>query len=214
MTSRSHIDIRTRRRMRKAVRGAAIGNTVEWFDFAIYSCPGHLYRRQVLPVGQRHRRAAQHLRDLRRGLLHAAAGWLLLRAACGPNRPSAGARDRHPVDVGLDVRHRSGSELRRDRRGRSAAAAASSLPARLFGRRRVRQRRVLPRGVRTDKHRGFVVSFLVWSVVVGFLLGSITVTVLEAVLPEAAMDSYGWRIPFLLAGCARRCRPLHPATAA
>ena len=51
-----------------------------------------------------------------------------------------------------------------------------------------------------DKHRGFVVSFLVWSVVVGFLLGSITVTVLQAVLSEDAMSSYGWRIPFLLAG--------------
>ena len=39
-----------------------------------------------------------------------------------------------------------------------------------------------------------------WSVVLGFLLGSITVTVLEALLSEAAMDAYGWRIPFLLAG--------------
>ena len=51
-----------------------------------------------------------------------------------------------------------------------------------------------------DKHRGFVVSFLVWSVVVGFLLGSLTVTGLEAMLSESAMDSYGWRIPFLIAG--------------
>ena len=51
-----------------------------------------------------------------------------------------------------------------------------------------------------DKHRGFVVSFLVWSVVVGFLLGSVTVTGLETVLSESAMDSYGWRIPFLIAG--------------
>ena len=39
----------------------------------------------------------------------------------------------------------------------------------------------------SDKHRGFIVSFLVWSVVLGFLIGSVTVTVLQAVLPEAAM---------------------------
>ena len=45
-----------------------------------------------------------------------------------------------------------------------------------------------------------VVSFLVWSVVVGFFLGSLTVTGLAAVLSESAMDSYGWRIPFLIAG--------------
>ena len=51
-----------------------------------------------------------------------------------------------------------------------------------------------------DKHRGFVVSFLVWSVVIGFLSGSITVTALETMLSESAMDSYGWRIPFLIAG--------------
>ena len=39
-----------------------------------------------------------------------------------------------------------------------------------------------------------------WSVVVGFLLGSLTVTALETMLSESAMDSYGWRIPFLIAG--------------
>ena len=50
------------------------------------------------------------------------------------------------------------------------------------------------------EHRGFVVSFLVWSVVVGFLLGSLTVTGLETVLSKSAMNSYGWRIPFLIAG--------------
>lgn len=51
-----------------------------------------------------------------------------------------------------------------------------------------------------DRRRGLVVAFLVWSAVLGFLLGSVTVTVLQAVLPDGAMESYGWRIPFLLAG--------------
>ena len=50
------------------------------------------------------------------------------------------------------------------------------------------------------RHRGLVVAFLVWSVVVGFLLGSVTVTALEAILSEEAMNAYGWRIPFLIAG--------------
>ena len=50
------------------------------------------------------------------------------------------------------------------------------------------------------RHRGLVVAFLVWSVVVGFLLGSVTVTALEALLSEEAMNAYGWRIPFLVAG--------------
>ena len=34
----------------------------------------------------------------------------------------------------------------------------------------------------------------------GFLLGSVTVTLLQTALGDAAMDSYGWRIPFLIAG--------------
>jgi MFS transporter, MHS family, proline/betaine transporter len=50
------------------------------------------------------------------------------------------------------------------------------------------------------RHRGLVVAFLVWSVVIGFLLGSVTVTALEAILSESAMDAFGWRIPFLIAG--------------
>ena len=37
---------------------------------------------------------------------------------------------------------------------------------------------------------------MVWSGVVGFLLGSLTVTLLQAWLPAGAMDSWGWRIPF------------------
>ncbi|CAN5497834.1 MFS transporter [soil metagenome] len=50
------------------------------------------------------------------------------------------------------------------------------------------------------RHRGLVVAFLVWSVVIGFVLGSVTVTALESVLSEDAMSAYGWRIPFLIAG--------------
>lgn len=51
-----------------------------------------------------------------------------------------------------------------------------------------------------DERRGLIVTFIAWSGVVGFLLGSVTVTVLQATLGDAAMQSYGWRIPFLIAG--------------
>lgn len=51
-----------------------------------------------------------------------------------------------------------------------------------------------------DERRGFIVSFLVWSVVLGFLLGAVTATMLAAIIPEAGMNAWGWRIPFLLAG--------------
>ena len=51
-----------------------------------------------------------------------------------------------------------------------------------------------------DRRRGLIITMMAWSGVLGFLLGSVTVTVLQAALPPAAMDSYGWRIPFLIAG--------------
>src|SRR4029079_13269119 len=52
----------------------------------------------------------------------------------------------------------------------------------------------------SDKRRGVTATFMVWSAVLGFLIGSVTVTLLQALLPAGAMESYGWRIPFLLAG--------------
>ena len=52
----------------------------------------------------------------------------------------------------------------------------------------------------SDARRGLTVTFMAWSGVLGFLLGSITVTLLQALLPTEAMESYGWRIPFLIAG--------------
>ncbi len=40
---------------------------------------------------------------------------------------------------------------------------------------------------------------MAWSGVLGFLIGSVTVTLLQALLPTEAMNTYGWRIPFLMA---------------
>ncbi|PRC53301.1 MFS transporter, partial [Mycobacterium sp. ITM-2017-0098] len=51
----------------------------------------------------------------------------------------------------------------------------------------------------SDARRGLTITFMAWSGVLGFLLGSVTVTVLQALLSPEAMDSYGWRIPFLMA---------------
>jgi MHS family proline/betaine transporter-like MFS transporter len=52
----------------------------------------------------------------------------------------------------------------------------------------------------SQKHRGLTITFMAWSGVLGFLIGSVTVTLLQALLPTEAMNSYGWRIPFLIAG--------------
>ena len=51
-----------------------------------------------------------------------------------------------------------------------------------------------------DSRRGFLVSWLEFSTLIGFILGSTSVLVLSSVLSEEALTSWGWRIPFLIAG--------------
>ena len=65
----------------------------------------------------------------------------------------------------------------------------------------------------SDKRRGFIVAFLVWSVVVGFLLGSITVTAPgdPAVRERDGLLRVAHPIPASPVCWARR--PLHPACA-
>ncbi|MEU8589443.1 MFS transporter [Streptomyces sp. NPDC048664] len=51
-----------------------------------------------------------------------------------------------------------------------------------------------------DRRRGFLSSWLDFGTFVGYALGSALVTVLNLALSDAQMLSWGWRIPFLVAG--------------
>ncbi|MFF4490713.1 MFS transporter [Streptomyces sp. NPDC001544] len=51
-----------------------------------------------------------------------------------------------------------------------------------------------------DRRRGFLTSWLDFGTFVGYALGSALVTVLNLMLTDAEMLSWGWRIPFLIAG--------------
>jgi MHS family proline/betaine transporter-like MFS transporter len=186
--------------VRRAVRGAAIGNTVEWFDFAIYGFLATYIADKFFPPGDDTAAllntfaifaAAFFMRPLgglffgpladRIGRQRVLAIVILLMSASTfaiglvPSYDTIGVFA--PLLL-LVLRCLQGFSAGGEY-GSGACFLAEYAP---------------------DKHRGFIVAFLVWSVVIGFLLGSITVTVLEAVLSESAMDSYGWRLPFLLAG--------------
>ena len=186
--------------VRRAVRGAAIGNTVEWFDFAIYGFLATYIAKHFFPPG-----------DETAALLNTfaifAAAFFMRPLGGFFFGPLADRIGRQRV-LALVILLMSGSTfaiglvpsydaigvaapvlllLLRCLQGFSAGGEYGSGACFLAE-------------YASDKNRGFVVSFLVWSVVVGFLLGSLTVTGLEAVLSESAMDAYGWRIPFLIAG--------------
>ncbi|WP_055496409.1 MFS transporter, partial [Streptomyces albus] len=51
-----------------------------------------------------------------------------------------------------------------------------------------------------DRRRGFLGSWLDFGTFVGYALGSLLVTVLNLALTDDQMLSWGWRIPFLIAG--------------
>jgi MHS family proline/betaine transporter-like MFS transporter len=51
-----------------------------------------------------------------------------------------------------------------------------------------------------DRRRGFVASWLEFGTLAGFVLGAALVTVLTTALSTASLESWGWRIPFLVAG--------------
>ena len=186
--------------IRRAVRAAAIGNTVEWYDFAIYGFLATYIAAKFFPPGDETAAllntfavfaAAFFMRPLggfffgpladRIGRQRVLAVVILLMSGSTfviglvPSYDTIGVLA--PLSL-LFLRCLQGFSAGGEY-GSGACFLAEYAP---------------------DKHRGFVVSFLVWSVVVGFLLGSLTVTGLEAVLSDSAMDSYGWRIPFLIAG--------------
>jgi len=52
----------------------------------------------------------------------------------------------------------------------------------------------------TDRKRGFMGSFLEFGTLIGYVLGAGTVAVLTATLSHEALLSWGWRVPFLVAG--------------
>ncbi|MFD8892024.1 glycine betaine/L-proline transporter ProP [Streptomyces sp. NPDC059566] len=51
-----------------------------------------------------------------------------------------------------------------------------------------------------DRRRGFFGSFLEFGTLAGYVGAAGLVTALYALLDDAAMDSWGWRVPFLVAG--------------
>lgn len=186
--------------LRRAVRGASVGNTVEWFDFAIYGFLATYVAKKFFPAGD------DTAALLNTFAIFAAA--FFMRPLGGFFFGPLGDRIGRQKVLALVILLMSGSTLAiglvpsydtigvfapllllllRCLQGFSAGGEYGSGACFLAE-------------YAPDRHRGFVVAFLVWSVVVGFLLGSVTVTLLEAVLSESAMDAYGWRIPFLLAG--------------
>jgi MHS family proline/betaine transporter-like MFS transporter len=185
--------------VRKAITGASIGNAVEWFDFAIYGFLATFIAANFFPAGDETAAllstfaifaAAFFMRPLggfvfgplgdRIGRQRVLAIVILLMSAA---TLAIGLLPTYSViGVGAPLLLLFFRCLQGFSAGGEYGGGAVYLAE-----------------YASTERRGLVVTFMAWSGVVGFLLGSITVTVLQAALPAEAMQSYGWRIPFLLA---------------
>ncbi len=186
--------------LRKVITGASIGNAVEWFDFAIYGFLATFIAANFFPEGN------DTAALLNTFAIFAAA--FLLRPLGGFVFGPLGDRiGRHRV-LALVILLMSAATLAI---GLLPTYEAIGIAAPLL--------LLLMRCLQgfsaggeygggavylaefaEDRTRGRTITFMVWSGVLGFLLGSITVTLLEAGLSAEAMNTYGWRIPFLIAG--------------
>lgn len=186
--------------LRRVITGASIGNAVEWFDFAIYGFLATFIAANFFPAGN------DTAALLNTFAIFAAAFFMrpLGGFVFGPLGDRIG---RHRVlaivillmsaatlAIGLlPTYHSIGVAapllllLLRCLQGFSAGGEYGGGAVYLAE-------------YADDAHRGRTVTYMVWSGVVGFLLGSLTVTLLQAWLPAGAMDSWGWRVPFLIAG--------------
>ncbi len=186
--------------IRRAVTGASIGNAVEWFDFAIYGFLATFIAANFFPPGD------ETAALLKTFAIFAAA--FFMRPLGGFVFGPLGDRIGRQRVLAVVILLMSGATVAIGFLPTYASIGVAA-PLLLFFLRCLQGfsaggeyggGAVYLAEFASEARRGLTVTFMAWSGVVGFLVGSVTVTLLAALLPAEAMDSYGWRIPFLIAG--------------
>jgi MFS transporter, MHS family, proline/betaine transporter len=188
------------RTVRKAVGAAAMGNLVEWFDYGIYSYVAIYIASSFFPGGDSGGNVALTF------ALFAVA--YLVRPLGGTILGPLGDRIGRKRVLALTIVVMSGASFAIGLLPTFGAvgwlAPILLVVARLvqgfatggeYGGAAAFIAEYAP-----DKRRGFYCSFLEFGTTGGFVLAAGMVTVLQLGLSHEAMASWGWRIPFLIAG--------------
>lgn len=184
--------------LRRATAGATIGSVVEWFDVAVYGYLAAVLGRVFFPEGDPTTQllssfavfgAAFAVRPLG-GIFFGALGdrigrqrtlaWVIISVSVAtlligllPSYETIGLlAPTLLVILRLVQGFSAGGEM-----GGASAFVAEYAPA---------------------KRRGFLVSLVEMGCILGFLLGSLVVLVLNFALTPEQIDDWGWRIPFLM----------------
>jgi MHS family proline/betaine transporter-like MFS transporter len=186
--------------LRRTIAGTAIGNMMEWFDFGVYSYVAVILGRVFFPGASRPVQLISAFATFAAAFLVRPLGGLFfgpLGDRIGRKRVLATTVIMMAVGtfcVGLLPGY---------------AAVGIWAPVLLLAAR-------LVQGFSTggeygsamtfiaehapDRRRGFLSSWLEFGTLAGYVLGAALVTVLTTALPERDMLSWGWRVPFLVAG--------------
>lgn len=186
--------------VRRAVAGAAMGNTMEWFDYGVYSYVAVIIGHQLLGAKTDADAALLTFLGLAVSFLLRPLGGLVF----GPLGDRLG---RQKVLATTIIMMAAGT---------FAIGLIPSFDSIGYGAPVLLVLARVVQGFSTggeygsaatfiaeyapDKRRGFFGSFLEFGTLVGFIMGASIVAILQAVLSTGDMESFGWRIPFLIAG--------------
>ena len=185
---------------RKAVSAAVIGNVLEWYDFAVYGYVASFIATNLFPPGNETKALLATFLTFGIGFLARPLGGIVI-GWVGDHYGRKTAllitiflMAAGTVVIGLIPTYASIGMLApailvfaRLMQGFSAGGEWGGSTAFIV--------EWAPEG-----RRGFYGSFQQMSVVMGLLLGSGTAALLNTVLDPATMESWGWRVPFLLGG--------------
>jgi MHS family proline/betaine transporter-like MFS transporter len=188
------------RTVRRAVAGAAMGNAVEWFDYAIYSYLVTAIGLNFFPDADRTAQTMLVFAGIAIPFVLRPFGGVLL----GPLGDKFGRRR----VLAFTIIMMSGATfcigLIPSYHSIGIAAPILLLLARLvqgfstggeYGGAATFIAEYAP-----DNKRGFYGSFLEFGTLAGYVLGASLATAVQLGLPDEALFTWGWRIPFLIAG--------------
>ncbi|MFD3507780.1 MFS transporter [Nocardia sp. NPDC058666] len=185
--------------LHRAIGASAIGNAVEWFDYGVYAYLATYIAKSLFPG------------DGESGLVYTLLGFavsFLIRPVGGMIWGPLGDRIGRKKVLATTIILMAGSTMAVGLIP-SFETIGIAAPILLYALRMIQGLSAGGEygGAATfmaecapDRKRGFYGSFLEVGTLAGFTLGNLVALLLVNVLDDATMDSWGWRIPFMVAG--------------